>query len=177
MKDQDFLHYINLEKLSWQVPEYYWMCAASASALSVCPLRLCSILASWSLLSQVGLWMRCATEVQKEHRKRGNPVILFEMRRDLVLIEAGCGCATPSPLMLSQAKLISAHLWEQQSLLLQPTSCCCPSLHMALFCCLIKRVQANSTPVNELCKEANVSPFISLSLVFLDYRAISVWFR
>lgn len=138
MKDQDFLHYINLEKLSWQVLEYCWMCAASASAPSVCPLRLCSILASWSLLSQVGLWMRCATEVQKQHRKKGNPVILFEMRRDLVLIEAGCRCATPSPLMLSQAKLISAHLWSSKVCSCSPPAVAAHRCTWPCFAALLK---------------------------------------
>lgn len=73
-------------------------------------LRPDSNLAPWSLLIEVGdEKMRCVAELQKQQRKRGNPVILFKIRKDLVLIGAGCVCATPSSLMLSQAKLVPVH--------------------------------------------------------------------
>lgn len=80
--------------------------------------------------------MRCVAELQKQQRqkkkKRGNPVILLKIRKDLVLIGAGCVCATPS-------SLVPVRISEQHGRALQsPHLFCCLSLHMAPICCLIK---------------------------------------
>lgn len=89
-------------------------------------------------------WLKkyTVTELQKQQRKRGNPVILFNIRKDLVLIEASCICATPSSLMLSDAKLVPLELTEKHDWPLQSPSCfaacCCTWLR---FAALLKSVR------------------------------------
>lgn len=82
--------------------------------------------------------------------------MLFKKRRDLAIIGTLCVGASPSSLMLSEAKLVPVHL------------------HMAPICCLIKECLP---PVNEMPKEASVRPLTSLSLVCLDRRDSSVCSR
>lgn len=68
-------------------------------------------------------WVKkCAVSLNSRSdrgEKKANPVILFKIRKDLVLIGALCVCATPSSLMLSEAKLVPVHLPEQHDLPLQ----------------------------------------------------------
>lgn len=60
------------------------------------------------------------TELEATERKKANPLMLFKIRRDFVIIEALCVSAAPSSLILIEAKLVPVHL------------------HMAPICCLIK---------------------------------------
>lgn len=88
-----------------------------------------------SLFIQVVEEICCFIELQKQLRKRGNPVILFKIRKDLVLIGAGCVRAT------TPSSMVSVHLPELHGRPLQSTSCfaacCCTWLR---FAALLKSV-------------------------------------
>lgn len=105
------------------LPATHQFCTASADvcqAEAECLFRASvnsDVLAGWVQTWRLGhcsfAWAKKSAVSLNCRRNRKKSVILFEKGKDLVLIGAGCVCATPS-------SLVRAHLPEQHG---QPTQC------------------------------------------------------